>query len=197
MTAIILAGGKSRRMGTNKALINFRGKTFLEHQIELLKGLFNEVIISANSPETYKDFNVPIVVDTYHDKGPLGGIYTGLLNSNSYHTFILACDMPFVEINLINKLKSFTKDSDKNVYDVVIPENKGQLEPLHAFYSKACISPIKIQIESGNLKISDFFSLVKVRKVKFNIPAAIRIYKNNPLTNVNTRDELNALKDYS
>jgi len=184
-------------MGTNKALINFKGKTFLEHQIELLKGLFNEVIISANSPETYKDFNVPIVVDTYHDKGPLGGIYTGLLNSKSYHTFILACDMPFVQINLINKLKSFTKDSDKNVYDVVIPENKGQLEPLHAFYSKACISPIKTQIETGNLKVSDFFSLVKVRKVKFNIAADIKIYKNNPLTNVNTRDELNALKDYS
>ena len=183
-------------MGTNKALLNFKGKTFLEQQIDLLKGLFDEVIISANSLETYKDFNVPIVVDTYHDKGPLGGIYTGLINSKSYHTFIIACDMPFVKPDLINKLKFFTDDPDKNVHDVVIPENNGQLEPLHAFYSKACIGPIKSQIEAGNFKVIDFFPLVKVKKVKFDISAEIKKYKNDPLTNVNTREELNALRDY-
>ena len=195
MTAIILAGGKSRRMGTNKALLNFKGKTFLEHQIDLLKGLFDEVIISANSLETYKGFNIPIVVDTYHDKGPLGGIYTGLINSKSYHTFIIACDMPFVEIDLINKLKSFTRDSNKNRYDVVIPENNKCLEPLHAFYSKACIGPIKAQIETGNFKVIDFFPQVKVKKVKFDMSTSIKKYKTDPLTNVNTREELNALKD--
>lgn len=183
MTAIILVGGKSRRMGVNKAFLKINGKTFLERQISLLKTIFNEILISANSPAEYEGFGIPVITDIYPDKGPLGGIYTALTNSSSDYSFIIACDMPFVEKSLISELA----DSIKG-YDVVVPENGQYLEPLHAFYSKRCIVPIKKQIDSGNLRITDFFPLVNVKKVAIDKFISPNRY-NNPLTNLNTPDE--------
>lgn len=190
MTAIILAGGKSSRMGRNKAFLKFKDKTFLECQIELLKEIFDEIIISANSPKEYEIFNIPVIEDAYYDKGPLGGIYTGLVNSKSFYTFFLACDMPFIEKPLIKSLQNFT-----NGYDVIVPQNSNQLEPLHAFYSKNCITPIKNQIDTNNLKIIDFYPQVKVKRVE--IDEYINPKKENetsltnltPLTNLNTMEE--------
>ena len=185
MTAIILVGGKSRRMGTNKAFLTLKGKTFLERQIDILTKIFDNVIISANLPQEYEIFNVPVIVDIYPEKGPLGGIYTGLINSKSFYTFILACDMPFVEKDLITHLVSYTKSRE---YDVVIPQNGKQLEPLHAFYSKNCIAPIKNQLENNNLRIVDFFSQVKVKKVDMLSFISLNNHKRS-LTNLNTMEE--------
>lgn len=183
MTAIILVGGKSKRMGTNKAFLKLQGKSFLELQIELLQKLFDEVIISANSPEDYEGFGLPVVTDIYPEKGPLGGIYTGLMNSQSNHAFIIACDMPFIDPDLINSLMNLV---DK--YDVVVPENRGRFEPLHAFYSKNCIPVIKEQLDKNILKITDFYSQVNVKKVVMET-LHTDVKSNEPLTNLNTIDE--------
>ncbi len=183
MNAAILVGGKSSRMGTNKAFLQLKGKTFIELQIELLRGMFDEVIISVNTPLEYEYLKLPVFTDIYPDKGPLGGIYTSLINSSSLHTFMLACDMPFVGPELINHLKDLT-----NEYDVVIPKSEKGLEPLHAFYSKNCIDPIKRALDENNLRIISFFPHVKVKVVELDSLAASDSFKNS-IKNLNTRDD--------
>ena len=180
MNAVILVGGKSSRMGTNKAFLELKGKTFIELQIELLRKMFDEISISANTPSEYEYLNLPIFKDIYPGKGPLGGIYTSLINSSSLHTFMLACDMPFVGPELIKHLKDLTKE-----YDVVIPKSENGLEPLHAFYSKNCIEPIKRELDENNLRIRSFFPQVNVKIVELDSLASSDHFKNS-IKNLNT-----------
>ncbi len=183
MNAVILVGGKSSRMGTNKAFLELKGKTFIELQIELLREMFDEIFISANTSSEYEYLNLPIFKDVYPGKGPLGGIYTSLINSSSLHTFMLACDMPFVVPELIKHLKDLTKE-----YDVVIPKSEKGLEPLHAFYSKKCIDPIKRSLDENNLRIISFFPHVNVKIVELDSLTSSDSFKNS-IKNLNTRDD--------
>ena len=96
MTAIILAGGKSQRMGSNKAFLKYGGKTFIEHQVNSLSKIFGEIIISANDASAYASLNLPIVADVMPEKSPLSGICAGLMRAKSSYAFIIACDMPFI-----------------------------------------------------------------------------------------------------
>ena len=189
MTAVILAGGKSSRMGSNKAFLKLKGKTFIERQIELLMEMFDEIFISANTPSEYESLNLPVFKDIYPEKGPLGGIYTSLVNSGSASTFMLACDMPFVESGLIKHLKGFTKE-----YDVVVPKSERGLEPLHAFYSKNCIDPIKRELDADNLRIISFFPHVKVKIVELESLTSPDSFKNS-IKNLNTRNEYEVVKN--
>lgn len=183
MNAVILAGGKSSRMGTNKAFLKLKGKTFIELQIELLREMFDDIFISAVTSLEYEYLNLPIFKDVYPGKGPLGGIYTSLINSDSFHTFMLACDMPFVGLELIKYLKDLTKE-----FDVVIPKRERGLEPLHAFYSKNCIDPIKRELDDDNLRITSFFPHVNVKIVELDNLATSASFHNS-IKNLNTRDE--------
>ncbi len=183
MNAVILVGGKSSRMGTNKAFLELKGKTFIELQIELLREMFDEIFISANTSSEYEYLNLPIFKDVYPGKGPLGGIYTSLINSSSLHTFMLACDMPFVEPELIKHLKDLTKE-----YDVVIPKSEKGLEPLHAFYSKKCIDQIKKSLDENNLRIISFFPHVNVKVVELDSLASSARFKDS-IKNLNTMDD--------
>ena len=189
MTAVILAGGKSSRMGSNKAFLKLNGKTFIERQIELLREMFDEIFISANTPSEYEFLNLPVFKDIYPEKGPLCGIYTSLINSVSASTFMLACDMPFVESGLIKQLKGFTKE-----YDVVVPKSERGLEPLHAFYSKNCIEPIKRELDSNNLRIISFFPHVKVKTVELERLTSPDSFRNS-IKNLNTRNEYEVVKN--
>ncbi len=189
MTAVILAGGKSSRMGSNKAFLRLKGQTFIELQIELLRKLFDKIIISANTPSEYEYLNLPIIKDLYPDKGPLAGIYTSLINSSSLYTFMLACDMPFVELGLIKHLQDFTQN-----YDVVIPKSKKGLEPLHAFYSKSCIDPIKKELDANNLRIISFFPRVNVKIVELDSLTVSDSF-NNSIKNLNTMEEYEGAKN--
>ena len=183
MNAAILVGGKSSRMGSNKAFLELKGKTFIELQIELLREIFDDIFISANTSSEYEYLNLSIFKDVYPGNGPLGGIYTSLINSSSLHTFMLACDMPFIGPELINHLKDLTKE-----YDVVIPKSEKGLEPLHAFYSKKCIDPIKRSLEEDNLRITSFFPHVNVKIVELDNLNLSDCFKNS-IKNLNTRDD--------
>ena len=183
MNAAILVGGKSSRMGSNKAFLELKGKTFIELQIELLREIFDDIFISANTSSEYEHLNLSIFKDVYPGNGPLGGIYTSLINSSSLHTFMLACDMPFIGPELINHLKDLTKE-----YDVVIPKSEKGLEPLHAFYSKKCIDPIKRSLEEDNLRITSFFPHVNVKIVELDNLNLSDSFKNS-IKNLNTRDD--------
>lgn len=159
-SAVILAGGKSRRMGRNKALLDFGGEPLVRRLYRILEEAFDEVLISANNAETYEFLGVPVVSDVYDAGGSLAGVHAGLTQSRADSCFFVACDMPFVNIELVRYMGRFASD-----YDVVIPVSRNGLEPLHAFYSRRCVPHIERQLGEGNLKIIDFYHQVRIREV--------------------------------
>tara|TARA_B100000315_G_C14389448_1_gene501223 strand:- start:1 stop:609 length:609 start_codon:yes stop_codon:yes gene_type:complete len=159
-TGIILSGGKSSRMGEDKAFKLFSGRPLIEIVIEKMSSLFEDLLIVTNSPHLYKEYSIRTVSDVVKDCGPLGGIYTGLLSSPKNNNFIVACDMPFLNENLV---KFMAKQHEE--YDVIIPQFKGLFEPLCAVYSKNCIKPIEKALSNRNFKMIDFLGDVKVRVI--------------------------------
>ena len=188
-SAVILAGGKSTRMGRNKALLDFGGEPLIARLCGILKEGFREVVISANDPETYEFLSVPVIRDVYAAGGSLAGIHAGLLHSRTQYCFFVACDMPFVNIELVRYLARFAKD-----FDIVIPVSKNGLEPLHSFYSRDCIPHIEKQMKTKNLKIMDFFPCVKVREISLD---EMRICDPECLSyfNVNTPEKYQLARD--
>ena len=184
MTGIILSGGKSLRMGENKAFIEIEGVPIIQRIYTLFKELFHEVIIVTNQIELFKKFDSKIYSDLLPNKGALGGLYTGLFFSNFHYSFCVACDMPFLNKSLVQYLIKRIGDED-----VIVPRTKDGLQPLHAIYSKNCLDPIKEIIEQGKFKIIDIYHRVQV-----NIIEEADFISLDPLResfiNVNTPKEL-------
>ncbi|RJP25884.1 MAG: molybdenum cofactor guanylyltransferase [Candidatus Abyssobacteria bacterium SURF_5] len=160
-SAVILAGGKSTRIGQNKALLDFGGESLIGRIYRILKSAFNDVFVSANDKDIYKFLGAPVIPDAFPGGGSLAGIHAGLLACASAHCFFVACDMPFINIELIRRLHGLIDG-----YDVIIPVSTVGYEPLHAFYSRQCLPHIQQQLEQRNLKVIDFFSQVRIREVK-------------------------------
>lgn len=191
MTGIILAGGKSRRMGEDKPFVLFSGRPLIETMIDKISPLFNDLIIVTNKPHLYQRYGVRTEVDIVKDQGPLGGIYTGLISSKDRYNFIFACDMPFLNQALIEYMVGETKSGG---YDVVMPEYEGRLQPLCAIYSKRCIKPIEDELSKDNLRIIDFLKYVKVRMIKEK--EISRLITGQPsFTNINTPQDLHVLPE--
>ena len=167
LTAVILAGGKSRRLGTDKALLRFQGKTLLAATVERLRPLCQEVIVVTNSPQAHAHPAARLVGDLFPGKGSLGGIYSGIVAATTKHCLAVACDMPFLSTGLVAYMAGLVAP-----FDVVIPRRGGNLEPLHAIYSQACAPYMRGLLDSGNLKIIDFFPQVRVRYVEEDEVAA-------------------------
>jgi molybdopterin-guanine dinucleotide biosynthesis protein A len=128
ISGAILAGGKSSRMGINKAFLDVKGKRIIDRIIDLFSALFTEIIIVTENSHNFKEFrNAHIVEDIYKLQGPLGGIYTGLKESFTENVFFTACDMPFLHIGLISRLCVV---ADSGLYDCVIPCSSRGIEPL-------------------------------------------------------------------
>ena len=164
VTSIVLAGGKNRRLGRSKALETINGRILIEHVIERLKPLTSDILVVTSR----EGFSLPdawqakILVDLYPDKGPLGGIYTGLLASRSSRSLVVACDMPFLNIELLHYMVKQSRD-----FDVVVPRlEDGKLEPLHAIYSKGCLANIKMQLDRNRLRADSILNTVRVRYVE-------------------------------
>ena len=163
MTTIVLAGGKSLRLGRDKALEEIGGQTIIERVLERLSPLDTEIILATaqSNLSLLPDLGVKTVVDVYPGKGPLGGIYSGLKASLSFHSLVVACDMPFLNIALLRYLIELCL-----AFDVVIPKVDEKTEPLHAVYSKNCLAPIEAMLKLDRLKIIDLLDAVKVRYVE-------------------------------
>lgn len=184
MTGIVLAGGANKRMGKNKAFIEINGRRNVDIIIELFKKLFKEVIVVTNSPLEYLSLDTCIVTDLLPGKGSLGGIYTGLFYSSSFHSFVAACDMPFIQ----EKVVKYLMDRRDN-FDVIIPSLKEGLQPLCCIYSKRCLTPILNLIKADNFKIIDLFPPVKVKEI---LQEEIQIFdpKLKSFSNINTPEDL-------
>lgn len=152
VTGVILAGGKSSRMGTDKGLIEFRGEKMIRRTMDVFKGLFREIIIVTNLPLDYLDQDARIVTDIFPGKGPIGGIHTGLFFSSNEHAFIAACDLPFFNTDFISYMVSRIGN-----YDIVVPETEKGFQPLHAVYSRKCLNRVKTLIKEERLKVTGFY----------------------------------------
>jgi molybdopterin-guanine dinucleotide biosynthesis protein A len=161
MTAIILSGGKSLRLGRDKALEEIGGKSLIERVIERLSWLGDEIIAVTSSSDQLPDLGVRRVVDVFPGKRALGGIYSGLRAADSFHSLVVACDMPFLNIALLRYIMESSPG-----FDIVIPRVAWNIEPLHAVYSKNCLAPIEAMLHEGRLRIADFFHAVRVRYVE-------------------------------
>ena len=162
---IILAGGKSSRLGSDKALVTVGDKSLLRQVISCVDQLCEHIIIVTDQERTFPQFadqtDLRTATDTFPGKGPLGGIYTGLAISDSFYNLVVACDMPFLNQGLLRYMIELSADSD-----MVIPRLGNQVEPLHAVYTKNCLASIENLIKQDKLNISELCRLVRVRYVE-------------------------------
>jgi molybdopterin-guanine dinucleotide biosynthesis protein A len=164
VSGVILAGGKSRRMGgLPKALIPFGGRSLIEHIAETLRSVLSDCLVVTNTPDLYASLGLPMVGDVLPDTGSLGGIYSGLLAAPGDHALCVACDMPFLSAPLAAHLAGRAAEAD-----VVIPDAGGKLQTLHAVYGKACLPAMERRLRAGRFTIADFLGDVRVAR----IPAA-------------------------
>lgn len=157
---IVLAGGKSSRMKTNKAFLPFKNTPLIETIINKLRDSFFEVIVVTNTVSLYSHLKARIVSDIIPECGPLSGIHAGLMASTCHYNFVLACDMPFVDVELVQYLISLAPG-----YDVVVPVVGGFYETSSAIYAKSCIPYIEAHLKRGSHKVINLYSDVKTLPV--------------------------------
>ncbi len=162
-TGIILAGGRSSRMDTDKAILTVRSRPVIVEVMDILSSVVKEILIITNQPETYGDLDLPTVRDIVAGKGPLGGIYTGLSVSGTRLNFVMACDMPFVNPHFVRYMLDAVHS-----FDAVVPETGKGFEPLHAIYTKNCLGPILHLLRAGDLKVQSLYSRVNVSYIRAN-----------------------------
>jgi len=160
MTGIILAGGENRRMGTDKALLDINGRPLIEHILSVFAGLFVHTIIVTNTPDHYGKYGVEMTGDVLDIRGPLTGIYSGLLRSRDEYNFVAACDMPFLNPRLIAYMGELAAGQD-----AVVPMFDGFLEPLHAIYRRGILPTIETQVRRQDGRIRGIFDHIQVRYI--------------------------------
>jgi molybdopterin-guanine dinucleotide biosynthesis protein A len=192
ISSIILAGGKSTRLGHDKVLETIGNTSLLEQVISCIEPLSKSIIIVTVKERTFPQLanrpKIKVVSDIFPGQGSLGGIYTGLINSDSFYNLVCAADMPFVNVTLLKYLIGMSEG-----YDFVLPRVNGLLEPLHAIYSKNCIAPIESILKEGKKVIIELIKHVKVRYIETE-----EVDKIDPghlsFFNINTKEELELAK---
>jgi len=159
-TAIVLAGGRSSRMGTPKALLLFDGEPLIVHIVRMLRGLFAEVVIVAAPGQELPAMPVRLVRDEVAYQGPVGGIYYGLKAADGDFGFVTSCDSVFLNSDLIVHLVSLISE-----HDVVVPRWAGRLQPLHAVYRHSVMPFLEAQLARGELRPVYLFDKVRTRTI--------------------------------
>jgi len=187
ITGIILAGGKSRRMGIEKGLIELNSKTLIQYAIDALEPICETIFISTNS-HFYDFLPYQKITDEFSDSGPMGGIYSCLKVTKTNQNLVLSCDMPFIKSRLLDDL---IKNSIE--YDIVVPwHGELRFEPMCAFYHKNLESVFYDFIQQKNYKIPDTF--VKVKTNKYLISEDLPYFSKDFFYNVNSQEELSTLQ---
>lgn len=189
MTGVILAGGASSRMGSNKAFLLHRGGRIIEGIYRTLSELFEEVIVVTNTPQLYQFLPCPKVPDLYPGKGVLAGIHAALSQSTEPAIFTVACDMPLLNGELIRHLAKLSQG-----VDVVMPKSDSGFEPLHAIYGKACLPALEELLKSGEQRVISLLPQVRVREVSA-LEVALFDREFASFVNINTPDDYYRLRN--
>ncbi|MBJ6367264.1 molybdenum cofactor guanylyltransferase [Snuella sedimenti] len=183
ITGIILAGGKSSRMGTDKGLIMFKGMPFFQHIANALHPLVGEIIVISNH-SAYDIFGFKRFEDLIKNAGPLAGVYTGLKHSKTEFNLVLSCDVPLINTGTLNKLI----DSYDNNSEVIQIESKGKTMPLIALYKKQCEYHFFKLLQEGERRLQYGVNQCKVKSV--SLDAENDVFTNN----INTPEQLKAIR---
>ena len=161
LTLAILAGGMSKRMGQNKAILPFQGEVLVRRVLNRLTGLATEAIIIAPESQEYLSLGIRVAPDQIPGRGPLGGLYTALMAASRQAVAVVACDMPFVSADLL----AYQRDIlFSDMMDAVVPSSKNGLEPLHAIYRReTCLLAVRKALDAGQLRMTSWFPSAKVR----------------------------------
>jgi molybdopterin-guanine dinucleotide biosynthesis protein A len=189
LTIVIQAGGESRRMGQDKALLPFLGRPLVARIVARFRPIADEILVTTNRPEAYQFLGLPLYTDLLPGRGALGGVYTALELAKNPCVAIIACDMPFASPALVSAEQGILL---ANQNDLVIPHSGEGLEPFHAVYRReSCLPAIQAALQAGKWRVDAWFSQVKVQILQRE-----DILPYDPLglcfQNVNTPEELQA-----
>lgn len=195
ISGVVVAGGKSRRMGHDKRRLRLwgdDGPTLLEHTVASVANLCDDAIVVLNDPDAWPQLAARVVGDVYPNGGALGGIYSGLRAAQHQYAFVVAADMPLLNPDLIAWMIAQPRD-----YDLFVPHagetggarNRLGVQTLHAIYSRACLPAMQQQLDAGNPQVIGFFDQVRVRMIE---PDLLMHFDpdGTAFLNVNTPDDL-------
>lgn len=198
ITGIILAGGKSTRMGVNKSFLRIGEQTVIERITDLVKSVFETVIIISNTPEEYRFLKLPVYEDYYKGKGPLAGIHSGLKNSVTIKNFIVSCDIPLLNKSIIEYVTGY-----KTEKKITICKANGFLQPFAGLYSRLllndiekilCANPEHINhTNKAERKLCKVMSFIKSSDAEILNPENIPDYTEDIFININTPEEYKKL----
>lgn len=182
ITGIILAGGKSSRMGTDKGFVFYNNKTFIEHIITAIQPLVDEIIIISNH-ENYDQLGLKRYDDLIKNAGPLAGIYTGLHHSKTENNLVVSCDVPLINTEVLSKLIEKINDSS----EIIQLQSNGKNMPLIAIYRKSCEAIFLEELKLDQRKVQEALKKCKVQTV------VIDSVLEKHTTNINTKKDLELL----
>lgn len=181
ISCAILAGGQSKRMGRDKATMNIGDRRLIEHVYGKVRPIFDDVLIVSRNHDSIEGVNAPIFGDVLLHRGPLVGIVSALLHARTSYVFAVACDMPFLDENLIRSMIDAIHGED-----IIIPKTPAGYEALHAIYNRSCLSPILRLIDCGRFRVRDIFPFVNVRVYDVERIAVF--------TNLNTKEDVDHVR---
>ena len=185
ITGIILAGGKSSRMGKDKGMCNFKDKPLVEYAIDALKPFCGKILLSTNLTEGYEKYGLELINDEIKEIGPMGGIYSCLKKSKTKHNFVLSCDTPFIGKQLVK----FIVDNISDDFDIVAPVHENSyLEPLCAYYNNSVMTNMNAFIERGDFKLMGLLKSLRLKQLV--IDNTLGFYNSKLFINLNTSEDL-------
>jgi molybdenum cofactor guanylyltransferase len=182
ITGIILVGGKSRRMGRDKAFLKVSGVPIFERVLEVFGKCFGHVLLVGDHEERFAGYGLTVLPDIYPGSS-LGGLYTGLHHAATEYIFVSSCDIPFPNAEVVRYLLSL-----RTGFDAVVLATAEGYEPLFALYSKSCLATIKAQLDSGDFCAYAYYPQIKVRYVSYEELAHLDL-DGKAFLNVNTPEE--------
>lgn len=188
ITGVILVGGKSRRMGRDKAFLQIAGKPLFERVLEVFRESFDRLLLVGDRAERFARFGLPVLPDIYPGSA-LGGLYTGLLHAETEYIFVSSCDLPFPNREILLFLCSL-----RNGFDAVVPNTAQGFEPLFAVYAKGCLGPMRDLLESGDRCVFNFYPQVRVRYLQGE-ELALLDRGGRSFVNINSPEEFEKLRN--
>ena len=182
VTGIVLAGGKSRRFGSNKALFEYRGKKLIDYSIAVLQQLCGQILLSTNEPEKFAFTGLTTVPDLFPGCGPVAGIHACLEQSQTEHHLVIGCDLPWLDFRLFEFVLQ-----NSSGYQVVMPTHKGFRETMASYYHQSCSPALAKALEEKRYKIFDAIALLKTNYPEIDKEA---YYSEKLFANINYRKDI-------
>jgi molybdenum cofactor guanylyltransferase len=192
ITGLIIAGGQSRRFGSDKRRLRLwgaAGPTLLEHTIAILAPLCSELIVALNDPENWPNLPARLVPDEAHNVGPLGGLYAGLRAAQYPAALVVAADLPLLNPQLLRALIDYPL-----IGDALVPQRPAGLEPLHAIYCRSCLPRLTSYLQQGDRSMHGFLAQITIQH-----PPLALLEQHDPeersFYNINAPDQLAIIVD--